>query len=293
MKTIDPRGQWELNLVGLTDSNKFDSFIVEKINNKFVLKYSFFQSISNLRLLYHIKNILGYGKVFKISAHQLAHFTISDLKVIKEIIIPIFDKYPLLTRKYFVYLQFKEVLCNLENESFTDKQKTEAIENLLIISPYLANDCVSPTIACLSEKSNHEIIKSFVSMDWLVGFIEGRGNLYVLSEQNGCFNVGFSIWVEKEVILLQLIKRLLHISNKIIIDKNGYFVLKTNQSRSISNIINVLSVRGSNCKFKGMKSFEFKLWRRAFLYKNTNNINKLAKVHSIIKKFKSKFKALI
>jgi hypothetical protein len=51
---------------------------------------------------------LGYGKVLKLEDRKLARFIISDNKVLKEKLFPIFDKYPLLSSKYFYYLRFKE-----------------------------------------------------------------------------------------------------------------------------------------------------------------------------------------
>lgn len=157
------RAQQELRLVGLTDSDDFDSFSIEKIKGEFVLRYSIHQPFYNLRLLYHMKKILGYGKVLKYEARQLARFTISERKVLKEIIFPIFDKYPLLTSKYFFYLRFKEALFILENKSLTIEQKNDGLENFLNMS--LPNDYVSPAISHLSDKSSSEIIKSAVSID--------------------------------------------------------------------------------------------------------------------------------
>lgn len=240
------------------------------------------QSLYNLRLLYYIKKTLGYGRVLKHEAQGVACFTISDRKVLNEIIFPIFDKYPLLTSKYFTYLRLKEAWCILENKSLTTEQKNEAIENLLSVQ--LPNDYVSPTISHLSEKSSSEEIKSVVSIYWLVGLIEGEGKLDVLPERDG-FNVEFSIRNKRDGFLLSLIKRLLHIPNKVIIEQDGYRQLKTKHSRAITNIIDLFSAEG--CKFKGIKSLEFKLWSKAFYYKQTN-IKKVTKICKIILKLHKK-----
>jgi hypothetical protein len=53
-----------------------------------------------------------------------------------------------------------------------------------------------------------------------VGFIEGKGNLIVLHE-NELFNLEFSICINRDKVLLNLIKRLLHIPNKVIIEEKG------------------------------------------------------------------------
>lgn len=267
--------------MGLTDSDEFYSFSTEKKKGNFSLKFSITQPFYNIKLLYFIKKTLGYGKVLKFETRKLASFTIRDRKVLKDVIFPIFDKYPLLTRKYFSYIQFKEACFILENENLTSEQRDEALENLKTPLPH---DNVSPIISHLNENSSSETIKSVVSKYWLTGFIEGKGNFDVISEQFG-FNVEFSIQIKKEIELLYLIKRILHISNKIIIGQNEYFVLKTKQSRAISNIIDVFSA--SDFKFKGVKSLYFKLWKRAFYYKH-RNIKKVSKIHRIIQKLHKK-----
>jgi len=126
-------------------------------------------------------------------------------------------------------------------------------------------------------------MKSVISMYWLAGFIEGNSNLDILFEQ-GVFNIEFSIRIKREMLLLNLIKRLFHIPNKVI-EQNGYFILKTKHSRAISNIISTFSTK--DYKFKGMKSFYFKLWMKAFYYKNIN-INKVAKIYKIILNLRKK-----
>lgn len=86
--------------------------------------------------------------------------------------------------------------------------------------------------------------------------MEGKGKFDVLFEQ-GEFRLELCIRIKREVALLNLVKRFLHISNKVIIEQNGDFTLKTKNSRAISNIIDIFSAK--DCKFKGMKSLEFKL----------------------------------
>jgi LAGLIDADG endonuclease len=285
LKEIDPKAQWEPKLVGLTDSDDFNSFSVEKLKDSFVLRYSIFQPLYNLRLLYFIKKTLGYGKVLKLEDRKLARFIISDNKVLKEKLFPIFDKYPLLSSKYFYYLRFKEAWDILENKSLTIEQKNEELEKLLKIA--LPNDYVSPAIchsSDISSRLRHKTIKSVVNY-WSVGFIEGKGNLIVLYE-NGVFNLEFSICINRDKVLLNLIKRLLHIPNEVIIEGEKGWLLKTNNSRAISNIINFYSSKG--CKFKGMKALSFKLWSRAFMTKD--NLKKISKIKQILDRTERKLK---
>jgi hypothetical protein len=151
----------ESKLVGLTDSDEFDSFIIKKIKDKYVLEYSLTQPISNLRLLYHIKKTLGYGKVKRLESKKIARFYLRDLKVLNEIIFPIFDKFPLLTRKYFSYILFKKVWGILENKSLNFEQKNQAIEKL---QSFYTLPEFSPAISHLNkDECSYEMIKSVVS----------------------------------------------------------------------------------------------------------------------------------
>ena len=91
-----------------------------------------------------------------------------------------------------------------------------------------------------------------------MGFLEAKANLGIsLVLRRDVFNIEFSIGPKLDGLLLNLIKRLFHIPNKIVIKKNGLRYLTTRNSRAITNIINLISSGGH--KFKGMKSLEFKL----------------------------------
>jgi hypothetical protein len=66
--------------------------------------------------------MLGAGQV-SISGN-MAEYRIRDLKSILQHIIPIFDKYPLLTSKYFNYDLFKQAALIFSNPILTKKKRT-------------------------------------------------------------------------------------------------------------------------------------------------------------------------
>jgi len=77
--------------------------------------------------LYFIKNKLGVGSV-NLQSNNNGDFRIRDRKSIGSVIIPIFDKYPLLTSKYYEYLKFKKAYHILNNPNLSTKEK----DNLLL-----------------------------------------------------------------------------------------------------------------------------------------------------------------
>jgi hypothetical protein len=97
------------------------------------------QSRYNLRILNYIKKELGVGSITKDGTK--GQYFIRDRKTIESIIIPIFDKYPLLTSKYFDYIRFKEALfiLNSVNLSKTDKHaKLLKLKNSKLNANYIS-----------------------------------------------------------------------------------------------------------------------------------------------------------
>ncbi|AOW08016.1 hypothetical protein YALI1_M00390g3 (mitochondrion) [Yarrowia lipolytica] len=133
--------------------------------------------IRDIQLLYKIKQILGVGiiKTYKRSknlneTYEYCRYNIRNKKHLKDVILPIFDKYPMLTNKKYDYMRFKHHLINgtIYSENLEDYKRpleteisTEAINNILNIDylPY-----------------------------WLIGFIEGEGSFssYLNKDQREC-----------------------------------------------------------------------------------------------------------
>jgi len=96
-----------------------------------------------------------------------------SLPPLNEIIFPIFDKYPLLTSKYFNYLRFKKAYNILENKDLTTAMKNAKID--LLRSESLPLDYVSPAISHLNEESQFDNIAEVLSVYLLAGFTEAEG----------------------------------------------------------------------------------------------------------------------
>ena len=119
--------QW---LVGFTDGD--GCFSIAYQNGKWSLSFKLSQHEYNMRLLYFIKSQLGVGSLNKETKTKMVSYKIRDRKKLAEIIFPIFDRYSLLTSKYFNYLKFKEPYRILEDTSFTKTQRDELMFNLVL-----------------------------------------------------------------------------------------------------------------------------------------------------------------
>jgi hypothetical protein len=60
----------------------------------------------------------------------MANFLIRDLSTINNIIIPIFDRYPLLTSKYLNYQKFKTAASILSNNAYSKLEKDKLLMEL-------------------------------------------------------------------------------------------------------------------------------------------------------------------
>lgn len=273
--------KFKMWLVGFTDGD--GCFSIVKSGGTFRLQYSLSQSEYNLRLLYYVKKNLGYGSVSKSSKQSWGNFRITDRKVLSQIIFPIFDKYPLLTSKYFNYERFKKAYYILENKQLTTEMKNKMIEELR--TQELPTDYISPAIAHLNEESKYEDIIKVISVYWLAGFIEAEGSFGVYAYPERTV-IDFSIVQKLEKFLLFCIKRVLHMPSNVNYNKaRNIYVLNTSNSRVIGDIIDTF--RG---KLHGMKSLEFKLWSVAHYYKNTNieKVHKINKIFTRLERRKSK-----
>nr|BBH42954.1 LAGLIDADG homing endonuclease [Marophrys sp. SRT127] len=283
--------QW---FVGMTDGDGCFSVVCQ--NQKWSLIFKISLSTYNLRALYFIKKHLGVGAVTIDKKNQMGSFLIRDRKKFQTTIFSVFDKFPLLTTKYFYYLRLKRVYEILENPQGSKLEKDHQIWALLKQEP--CSTYISPVwakIACRVEGAPRAVwptnldvedIKKIMSKAWIVGFVEAEGSFYITKKDtSGRMAHGFGIAAQKrDPIVLESIKRILHIKSKVKYRRaHNFNSLDTTQKRAIDNI----SVYFHE-NLVGIKSFEFKIWKRSLKHRNTLAFEHLLKVQGIMRKIRSK-----
>lgn len=262
--------QW---LVGFTDGD--GSFTVSKSNGKWQLIFKLSQNKYNLRILNYIKSQLGVGNINIDKKNNMCTYKLSRLEHIGNYIIPIFDKYPLLTSKQWNYERFKEAYNILNDNNLSKLEKNSKLNEMkLLLSD---NSYISPIFkVSIKELNNIEYIeknisnllnnfKLFVSKAWLVGFIEAEGSFYITKKDTNRYEMGFGITQKLDPYILYCIKNVLYLkSNVRRKEKHNYFILDTTVKSDILNIIDYFQNT-----MKGMKSFEFKIWSRCINKTNT------------------------
>ena len=265
--------QW---LVGFTDGD--GSFTIYRSKDgKWTLFFKLTQSTYNLRLLYFVKTQLGVGSVNTNADNTKADFRVRDRKTIGSIILPIFDKYPLLTSKHYSYCKFKEAYHILENSSLAKQEKDRLLLDL--INEQKADNYVSPVWEVVNfEVNNTNEAKLVISKYWLIGFTEAEGSFYLVSKTSTRIVHAFEITQKLDVIVLKAISLILGVN---VVKKNTYNAVITTNSRAIENIMSYFC----NC-FKGMKGVEFRIWARSYV-KHKGKYEKLSKIRKLVRNLRS------
>lgn len=258
--------QW---LVGITDGD--GNFHITHQGDKWGLSFKIAQSRYNLRLLYYIKKELGFGSVTK--DNTKGQFFIRDRKIIKTVILPIFDKYSLLTTKYFDYVKLKKALDILEDNNITKEDK-----NLKLLA--LKN--TKPGVNYISPIWNKNLpLENVMYKPWLVGFIEAEGSFYLVSKDKKRIVHGFGLTQKLDSIVLEGIRKTLKINNEVRYKElHNYYILDTTNSKSIENIIDYF-----HNTMKGVKSLEYRIWARSYK-KYKGEYEKLHNIRDTIRKIR-------
>jgi hypothetical protein len=265
--------QW---LVGFTDGD--GNFHISHQGDKWGISFKLAQSRYNLRILYYIKKELGVGSITKDGTK--GQYFIRDRKIIETVLIPIFDKYPLLTSKYFDYLKFKKALSILNNDNLNKDQKN--IELLSIKNSKADCNYYSPAWSNITlPLTDLNSIKNVMTKSWIVGFIEAEGSFYLTNKDSNRIVHGFGLTQKLDKVVLDGIALTFHISNTVRFrELHNYYILDTTNSRSIENIINFFKDT-----MKGVKSLEYKIWARSYT-KNKGDYSKLFNIRNIIRKLR-------
>jgi LAGLIDADG endonuclease len=267
--------QW---FVGFTDGDGCLTVYKEKkwLNN-WKHEFTIGLSIKDIRLLYKIKRILGCG-IIK-TYNNVAIFNIKKIKHLIYVIIPIFDKYPLLTdKKRSIYLNFR---CSILQKALNNKKNMNNDDVIFI--KYLIENSPNDLYKVSIENLFKNIDDNFFA-NWLVGFTEAEGSFYFIKKNlDNLDNITqpeiplraeFRISQNNNFFLLNKIKEKLKITRKVSLQSNSYnhYYLVAASSLSLQNII-YFYTDPHLVKFKGIKFLQFILWLKGI--KNIVRHNKV------------------
>lgn len=234
-------------LVGLFEGDGF--FTVSRKGKYFQCEIGIELSIRDVQLIYKIKDLLGVGvRGFR----ERNNIKMVSLRVRKKdhllnILLPIFDKYPLFSAKNYDYLRLKEVL--LSNIVFYDDLPNYTRPRLLSSQDDL--------------NSIESILNAPYFSAWLVGFLEAESSfsIYKLTRSVGekeYFLASFEVSQTNSDILILAIRKYLSFKSNPYLDKTNNFKMKVTSVRCIENVINFLNK--APVKLLGYKKLQYLLW---------------------------------
>jgi hypothetical protein len=124
--------------------------------------------IDDRNVLEHIKTTLGCGRLN--TERDILVFTISQLSDIKNILIPLFEQFPLNSTKHLDYLAFKKAFFMFLNRKNSELNKQDLYSEILELKDSMNVKRVSYVLP-----SGHNIR---ITGNYLVGLLEGDGSFY-------------------------------------------------------------------------------------------------------------------
>jgi Cytochrome b/b6/petB/LAGLIDADG endonuclease len=247
-------------LVGLIEGDGW--FSISKKGKYLVFEFGIELSIRDVQLIYKIKNLLSVGTVFfrkielnkelnditgineivldskKKNKRENVIFRIRNKSHLKEIIIPIFDKYPFLTNKQYDFLRFRTTL--LSNIIYS--------KDLL---PYTRSDNPINRV--------ESILNVSYFIPWLIGFIEAESSFSVYKSAKSSSNIAsFEITQTKGKFIILAIKKYLNLVPNVTVDITENYKIKVSSVRGIENIIKFMD--RAPIKLLGYKKLQYKIF---------------------------------
>ena len=264
--------QW---LVGVTDGDG-TFYFNSTCKGGWTFTYKVAQSSYNLRILHHIKKLIGVGSV-SVPKDNNAEYRVLDIKHIIQYILPIFDTFPLLTSKHFNYIKFKEAILIINDTSLTKEQKHILISTIKM--QVMPSDYYSPAWSIINNIVTSKLdAMKVINKSWIIGFTEAEGSFYIVLKEAGRLTHVFEITQKLDIIVLQAISIILDIK---VVHKKTY---NTAIAISQKDLINVVHYFFNT--IKGMKSLEYRIWSRSII-RQDKSFATLSKTRNLMRSIRS------
>ncbi len=269
---------FEAYFVGLIEGDGW--FSISKKGKYLLYELGIELNIKDVQLIYKLKKILGIG-IVKFRKSKITNENISVIYVIRDkkniinIILPIFDKYPMFTNKYYDYLRFKYNLLNniILYENLDNLPETIRSQEQIVEGVYKTPTVINYIRPIEPIKNVNEILLSNYFSSWLIGFIEAEGcfSIYSVKDRNEKV-ASFEISQTNSYEIIQAIKIYLNISSNVYKDKFNNYRIKITSKRGIENLI--IFLKQNRIKLLGNKRLQFLLFLKELrTLKRYDNIN--------------------
>lgn len=194
-------------------------------------------------LLQEIKLFFGVGNIRRVSNNKL-EYRVSSVKDLINLIIPHFDKYPLLTKKQADFILFKSAIYLISQRKHLTKSGIDKLVSIKAsmnrgLSPVLMN--YFPAVVPVKRP----VVETLKINDpnWLSGFTNAEACFYV-SVVTSKTKIGYAVhlWFiltqhSRDIALFEVIKKYLHCGNLTIKTQNSVVIYKVSKFADNFNVI--------------------------------------------------------
>lgn len=150
----------------------------------------------------------GIGYVSKSNNSSMVEFRVTSIKELIEIILPHFDNYPLITKKYLDYLLFKKIVLKMHNKEHNTIEGLQEIVNIRSsLNLGLSDELKKGFPNTVPEIKPEFKVKDIIEPSWLAGFATGESNFFISVQESKSksgltFTLRFSIGQHSRDVLL-------------------------------------------------------------------------------------------
>lgn len=234
-------------------------------NLKWTVKPSFMVElhVRDLHLLSEIKSYFNHaGTITLRSNRDSANYQIRDLRSILGVVLPHFDKYPLISQKYNDYLYFKEIIKLIENGAhLTEKGLLKIINLKASLNNGLSDQLQLSFPGVKTIPRTKVMLPDKINYSWLAGFCSGDGCFYVNIPKTPSCILGYSVKLRlsltQHIRDKKLLTKIAETLNCGVIYRHGKdsVVLRVETFKDISNTIIPIF---EEYPIRGIRSLDFK-----------------------------------
>lgn len=167
-------------------------------------------------LLEEIKLFFNCGETYYYNNKNIGRFTVRSLNSINNIIIPHFEKYPLLTQKHADFLLWKSIVNIMHKKEHLDLKGFTKILNIKAsLNKDNGNKWIVNFPKIIRIKRPLVVLPSNINYFWLAGFFSGDGCFYIKTwknkESKTVYRVGLQVFVTQHIKEKLLFKKLINI----------------------------------------------------------------------------------
>ena len=145
-------------------------------------------------LLYRIQSFFGVGNVYIDKTSDMASYQVKSITDLANVIIPHFDKYPLITQKYADFLIFKSIIQSMLEKEHTRIEGIQKIVNNRASMNSGLSDCLKAAFPNTILVSRSEVkYPEIKDPNWFAGFSAGESCFSVVISKSKTIKTGHGV----------------------------------------------------------------------------------------------------